>query len=154
MLIYLAARFSRRFELQGVRADLARAGHQVTSRWIDQRRDATDTAEAAAVAHRDIADIELADCLIAFSESPRSGLSTRGGRHVEMGIAIGLDKRVIVVGPVENVFFSLPEIEVFPTWPAALAALSNIEGNANAKSQIDRDRARHRAVPGHCHGYP
>ncbi len=106
--------------MQGVRCDLARAGHQVTSRWIDQRQDATDTAEAAAVARRDIADIEIADTLIAFSETPRSGVSTRGGRHIETGIAIALRKRVIVVGPRENVFCSLPEITVFPTWGACL----------------------------------
>ncbi len=124
MLIYLAARFSRRHELQGVRCDLARAGHQVTSRWIDQRQDATDTAEAAAVARRDIADIEIADTLIAFSETPRSGVSTRGGRHIETGIAIALRKRVIVVGPRENVFCSLPEITVFANWQQALDHLT------------------------------
>jgi hypothetical protein len=34
---YLAARFSRRFELQGYRADLQRLDHTVTSRWIDAK---------------------------------------------------------------------------------------------------------------------
>jgi hypothetical protein len=39
MSIYFAARFSRRYECQGYRADLLRAGHTVTSRWIDLREE-------------------------------------------------------------------------------------------------------------------
>lgn len=120
MLVYLAARFGRRFQLQGHRADLARAGILCSSRWLDQKHDCTNTADAAAMAVRDLEDIRVADTLIAFSETPRSGVSTRGGRHIETGIAIALRKRVIVVGPRENVFCSLPEITVFPTWAQAL----------------------------------
>jgi nucleoside 2-deoxyribosyltransferase len=115
---YFAARFSRRFELQGYRRDLRMIGHEVTARWIDSRDD--DDGEMAAA--RDIADIELADGLISFAEAPRS-VATRGGRHVELGVALALGKRVIAVGHRENVFFHLSEVEFFESWPDAIESL-------------------------------
>lgn len=49
MRIYLAARYSRREELLGYRADLEAAGHIVTSRWLagDLARTVTDRASSA-----------------------------------------------------------------------------------------------------------
>lgn len=54
----------------------------------------------------------------------------RGGRHVEIGVALmlasgccGWTHRVIVVGHRENVFHSLPEVEFYPTWDECLAVL-------------------------------
>jgi hypothetical protein len=114
---YLAARFSRRFELQGFRADLLRIGHSVTSRWIDQRDDSDEPNCAA----RDIEDIDTADVLILFTEAPRC--PTRGGRLVEYGIALGQRKPAIVIGPAENVFIDLPEVKRFSGWSDALQAL-------------------------------
>src|SRR5262245_56627898 len=37
MRIYIAARYDRRWEMLGVASDLLRAGHDVTSRWIEGR---------------------------------------------------------------------------------------------------------------------
>lgn len=45
-----------------------------------------------------------------------AGRASRGGRHVEFGMALALGKRVIVVGPRENVFHLLPEVEVHVNW--------------------------------------
>jgi nucleoside 2-deoxyribosyltransferase len=115
---YFAARFSRRFELQGYRADLLRAGHEVTSRWID---DDDDTECDCAV--RDVKDVEIADGLILFTEVPRE-TKTRHGRLVEFGIALALGKRLLAIGGHdENVFFNLKEVEKYPTWATALVAL-------------------------------
>jgi hypothetical protein len=119
---YFAARFSRRFELQGYRAELQRLGHEVTSRWIDSNGE--DEGEECAV--RDVQDVELADGIIAFLEAPRT--PTRGGRHVEFGIAAAQGKRLIAVGAErENVFYHLPEVEMFRNWQEVLAALAPTE---------------------------
>lgn len=119
----MAARFSRRFELQGYRADLARIGHEVTARWIDDRDGADEAADASGCAVRDVQDVEIADGIIAFTEIPRT--PTRGGRHVEFGIAAAEGKRLIAVGPErENVFYHLPEVEFFEDWPMALSILA------------------------------
>jgi hypothetical protein len=120
---YFAARFSRRFELQGYRADLLRIGHEVTSRWIDDAGREDELEDPRGCAVRDMRDIEIADGIIAFLEIPRT--ATRGGRHVEFGIAAAEGKRLIAVGPErENVFYHLPEVEFFENWPAALATLA------------------------------
>ena len=53
---------------------------------------------------------------------PRAPLSTRGGRHAEFGIALALGKRVIVIGPRENVFHALPAVERYESWAAFRAS--------------------------------
>lgn len=125
---YLAARYSRRAELCGYRDDLARRGVKVTARWLDGEHQIDDTGlsvEAARVererfAVEDLTDAFDADVLIAFTEPPRSS-NSRGGRHVEFGVAIGRGIPVIVVGPRENVFHCLPGTPVYGTWAQALA---------------------------------
>lgn len=135
MRIYLAARYSRREELLGYKADLEAAGHVVTSRWlagahqwdpvveqIESPEAAIDSIplEAVRFAREDVEDVEAADLLIAFTERPRANLASRGGRHVELGMAIALDKAIFVIGPRENVFCTLPGIEVYADWRALL----------------------------------
>jgi hypothetical protein len=123
MLIYLAARYSRRFELRFCRVRLERLGHAVTSRWIDTDwtpvpGDAAahaPPAERARVAIEDLEDISVCDTLVAFTEQPGAERSGRGGRHVEFGIALALKKRLYLVGPPENVFHYLPGVIIFPT---------------------------------------
>lgn len=123
MKFYLAARYTRYPEMQKVRADLARLGHVVTSRWIE----GTDVDKPNHdIANIDTADLEMAECVISFTEMPRAPVegATRGGRHVEFGMALALGKRVIVVGYRENVFHSRAEVEFFETWGACLDFLS------------------------------
>jgi hypothetical protein len=118
MHFYLAARYSRRFELRRYRKQLARLGHTVTSRWLDGKSD-----EDAATAHRDLQDVERADALILFCEKPRC--PTRGGRFIETGYALGLGKAVTAIGvDIENIFLYLPDIMRFDTWTDCLAVLS------------------------------
>src|SRR5206468_1321144 len=68
MKIYLAARYERRFEMLGVAATLARAGHEVTSRWIEGGR-GDDPAIVPAV--EDLIQLSQADCLVSFTEDPQ-----------------------------------------------------------------------------------
>jgi hypothetical protein len=118
MKIYLAARYSRYPEMQSVRCDLEARGHIVTSRWINGGHELTDEglSEQAKETDRirfaveDLDDLYSADCVINFTESPRSA-NSRGGRHVEFGIALAIHMPVIVVGPRENVFHCLSHIE-------------------------------------------
>jgi hypothetical protein len=67
------------------------------------------------LARDDVEDVSRCDMLIAFTDAPRSG-SSRGGRHVELGIAIGLHKQVVIVGPRENLFCHLPQVRQCDTW--------------------------------------
>lgn len=88
-----------------------------------ERLSQEDMSERAAklrlkFAKDDMDDVQGCDICIAFTEPPRSKAS-RGGRMVELGIAIGHGKRIIIVGPRENIFCWLPEIDQFDTWEAA-----------------------------------
>lgn len=136
MRIYLAARYSRREELCVYRSVLEKMGHVVTSRWLNgahqisdrgtpigdqgekmvEGDDGNNSDEAARMrdrfAREDFADCMSCDLLIAFTEPPRSSAS-RGGRHVELGIALGTMKRVFVVGHRENIFCWMEDVRFF-----------------------------------------
>jgi hypothetical protein len=128
MKFYLAARYSRIAEMQAVRDDLLIAGHEVTSRWVDGGHGAVDAEltdeQSRQFAHEDIRDIVAADCVINFTEAPRTG-PTRGGRHVEYGMALVLGSRIIVVGHRENIFHYLPAVEFYPSWAQAYLAIDD-----------------------------
>ena len=66
----------------------------------------------------DFEDVRHADVCVAFTEAPDEAQG-RGGRHAELGIALGLGHRVIVIGPREHVFHCLPQIEHFESWDEA-----------------------------------
>jgi hypothetical protein len=134
--IYLAARYSRREELCSYREQLRLAGYLVTARWLngshqldDKGKSIGETGESLVedeqgssilrqkFANDDWEDVTNAGIVINFTEPPRSK-ANRGGRHVEFGIALAMNKRVIVVGYKENIFHWLPQVEFFETWEA------------------------------------
>jgi hypothetical protein len=129
MKIYLAARYSRLEQMNLIAAELRQLGHVVTSRWIQGNHRMPDCAVGTRdevvfrqrFAHEDLDDLRAADCCLSVSEEPRC--PTRGGRHVEFGIAIERGLRCIVVGPREHVFHWLPEVEWYPDWSALGEAL-------------------------------
>jgi hypothetical protein len=129
MKIYLCSRYSRRQELVGVREELLRRGHTVTSRWLDtawEEKDGTGSSAAPAeyreeFAINDMVDVMKADCLIAFTEGERSG--SRGGRHVEFGIALARGLHLIIVGTPENLFHHHPRVKQFDTVESAMKSL-------------------------------
>ena len=129
--IYLAARYSRRLEMKAYSLQLRELGYVITSRWLDGTSSVTHDGlseeapyqERARLAEQDWHDLLAADICVSFTEPPRAS-HTRGGRHVEMGAAIALGKRVIVIGHRENVFHCLPAIEFYTTWHECLQLLS------------------------------
>jgi len=123
--IYLASRYDRLAEMQQVKFELERAAHFVTSRWVLGYHDMNEDAKGedgdkwrALFAQEDHDDVLRADTIINFTE-PLKVPSRRGGRHVELGIALGRGHRIIVVGPQENVFHYLPHLERYDTWEEA-----------------------------------
>lgn len=121
MKIYIAARFSRRPEAHALAKELQQLGHKITSRWVKPDSDhvtPTGLSQQAADAERerfakeDLEDLIACDMCVSLMEEPRG--NGRGGRHVEFGIAIGLDKRLVIVGPRETVFHHLPNVAWHP----------------------------------------
>ena len=116
---YLAARYSRHAEMRGYADQLEALGHTVTSRWINGEHQASDgelldpgnADHARKLMQEDLEDIFEADTFVAFTEAQRE--PTRGGRHVEFGLALWACKRIFLVGPVENLFYLYPGITQF-----------------------------------------
>lgn len=123
MKVYLAAMYSLMASMRYYHSRLFSAGHEPTSRWVNGDEEGRSRAEAAVM---DLIDIERADVLILFTNQ-KGTMFKSGGRFVELGYAIGIDKRVIVVGDYENVFIHLPEIERVDTFTQALRLLKDEE---------------------------
>lgn len=136
MKIYLASRYGRRAELCGYKKILEELGYVVTSRWLsgdhaiggsDSPPDG-DNGEMSQqaienrrqFAEEDVEDVLACDLLIAFTE-PETSPYSRGGRHVELGIAIGTLADVLIVGHRENIFCWLPYVSFAKTFDEALA---------------------------------
>jgi hypothetical protein len=128
MKIYLASRYSRRVQMRDLAEELRRMGHEVATRWLDTEwANRPDQSSAAPPEYRekyaliDLEDVRAADWVINFTEAPGDG--SRGGRHVEFGLAVAWGKRVIVVGHRENLFHHLPCVEFYEDPTDLLGAL-------------------------------
>jgi nucleoside 2-deoxyribosyltransferase len=103
--------------------ELEERGFIVTSRWLESTAALShgdlENGTAATFADMDFEDLRRADVCIAFTEPTDSSTRGRGGRHAELGIAIGLGLTVLLVGPPEHVFHALPSLYRAKDWEAA-----------------------------------
>lgn len=137
MRYYFAGAYARRLKLAEYAEDLTGAGigAVVTSRWLTDPQEAADAGFSAdyltdtdrvqrawKYGERDLIDLTGSEAIVSFT-----GEGTRGGRHVEHGLAIDMrigthpQMRLIVVGPLEHVFHCHPKTEVFADFEAFLA---------------------------------
>lgn len=118
---YLASRYSRHPEMQEHAKVLEEAGQETVCRWIhgshDMQEDAHGNDDRARFAIEDMEDLTMTDGVISFTEPPVAlkpvKTPSKGGRHVEFGLGIALNKRMVVIGPREHVFHFLPHVEVY-----------------------------------------
>lgn len=132
--VYLAAPFALNIVVNALAGELRRAGFPITSRWHDPKfghgkNFAVDYSDQgrdgmSKEANEDLSDIRDADVLIAFTQPPKTSY-TSGGRHVEFGYALALGKKILVCGPVENVFVNLAD-GVYGTWGELVNALKSL----------------------------
>lgn len=85
-------------------------GHKVVSTWLDEGLAPTEAypeAERRYIAARDAAEVLQCDLLIHLAGPDKYS----GGKFVETGLALGLNKRVIIVGRRENMLMWHPLME-------------------------------------------
>lgn len=134
MIFYFAGAYERQAELRRYRDEFqAATGHTVSSRWLNNSEGAYTAADfndnpgdCWENGLRDVEDLIRSTAIVSFT-----GQGSRGGRHVEHGMAMALnwgteelaggDFRLIVVGPREVIFHAHPDTEVYPDFPAFLA---------------------------------
>ena len=136
MKIYLAGKYSRKEELIGYAKELAELGHSVVSSWLWTSLDDPQAKEVEVATESvpqlagevfalwDMIDLYNADMLVSFTEPVRGENKDRGGRHVELGVALARGMMIIIVGPRENVFYCHPDVEAVATWEDAKKMLS------------------------------
>lgn len=121
--LYLAGRYSRREELHELAKTIGEMNTAkweprffVSARWLTGEHEWTGTPDGeipvedqAGFAQEDLNDIMNCDVMVCFTEPAGQG-SARGGRHVEFGYAIAHRMPVLLVGPRENIFYSLPNV--------------------------------------------
>jgi|ETNvirnome_2_130_1030620.scaffolds.fasta_scaffold15274_5 nucleoside 2-deoxyribosyltransferase len=100
------------------RSILEAEGFKVIAGWLDEedfgKGPPYDAPSRAMNAVLDENDVRKADALI-LRASPDLE-KTKGGRHVETGMAIALCKPVYVVGPRENIFHWHPSVKMFDSF--------------------------------------
>jgi hypothetical protein len=136
LCVYLSASTVRAAEIGGYAEDLRADGHVVASTWHQTiGRDPLSTA-----ATRDYQELSGADVLVAFTQGLDAAHQGRGGRHVELGIAVARSMSLLLVGPKEHVFHHLPQVATFATWEPARLYLSRLalHGPASAGITVQR----------------
>jgi hypothetical protein len=111
--VYLAASWLRREEMQSVAQELRTAGLEVDVHWLDQY-DSHKQKSHLNNARADIRGVRECDVFVRYSDDLSlplvpSKLAT-GGRFVEQGIAMTLDKEIFVVGGKQCIFDELPKV--------------------------------------------
>ena len=133
MNVYLSARYPRRAELRQYADELAVLDIDVSSTWLIATGPGEDIPTEAN-AQADLADLYASTVLVTFAEVPNCAKehASRGGRHVEFGIAYETGIVCIVVAPLfaggadyqgENVFHLLPGVIRVGSWDEAKALL-------------------------------
>jgi hypothetical protein len=119
MKIYIAGRYKKREEFLLKAEQLISLGHTITSRRLNGSHEINKHADAdwqrTNFALDDWLDVISADAIINFTEEPRS-CNSRGGRHVEFGVALARSKICYIIGPRENVFHYMPEVITYDNW--------------------------------------
>ena len=106
MKVYIACPYPLRAYAISTMASLEARGHVVTSRWLKAPDELSDQC-----AREDLADVAAADVLLALNPACWEERGT-GGRHVELGYALALGKRVVLVGKRSNIFHHHSDVRV------------------------------------------
>lgn len=107
MKAYVSGAYARKDELKEFALHLEALGIEITSHWLDEkyapstRLDEVPVEELEHMCDTDVDEVIESDFMVFFSESVTQ---PRGGRHVEMGMALILHHPVFVIGPKENIF--------------------------------------------------
>lgn len=133
--VYCASAYSRRSEMARYAARLRRDGVMVTSRWHDHPDPIGPLfhVDLARIAATDRDDLERAQCLVLFN-SPPGAYDGLGGSFVELGYALALGLRIVVVSHRSSVYEHLPEVVFCETPDAARVYLAGLTLRSNGRA--------------------
>ena len=114
MSVYLSARYDRLADMQTRARELTWWGIPVGSRWHTH-----EAREALEAADEDYADVRACSTLVLFTDDKEDDVPVNGGRYVELGMAMGWGREILLVGPYTNVFTHMIGYQ-FATWEECL----------------------------------
>lgn len=128
MNVYLAAPWELQADVRALHEALLEAGFGSIARWLDADSN-TYTEEWA---NNCLEDIRRCDVLLIWNPAIWARVGT-GGRHVEVGFALALEKPVIILGARTNIFHHLPGVVLVDiTDPATMVDRIVAEGLLHA----------------------
>lgn len=123
MKIYIAGRYANLEKLRQESLQFEAEGIEVVSSWLIHNSE--DGLSFQEIATRDFEDIDKSDTLVLYTEAYGTHVPG-GGRFVEFGYALGKGKRVLIVGPLENIFSWHPSVLIFPSTKYAIRYLATL----------------------------
>lgn len=126
MKIYIATKFENQQNFHELAEKLRARGHTITHDWTTESCEGMDGAErfhyTQQCAIKDVQGVAAADAVVVITHPKLSGALT------ELGVAIGLNKRIVIVNPWNpeapyNIFYHLPYVEHVKTLDGAAEAL-------------------------------
>jgi hypothetical protein len=136
MRVYIAAPYSLKDTVKQEADDLLKYNITCTSSWVrEPHKPTTQMQDLAHETHQmyaiqDVEDVLSADVLV-FHTDPTKTI-VRGGRHVEFGMAVMMNRLMNRTVPIytvgmdeENIFHHLPQVVHFKTWEDVLQRLVN-----------------------------
>ena len=119
MRIYIAASYPRKDEAIRLSTALSNKKNNIVSSWLfaneegysinENKEDKIKRMRKCAI--RDLKEIKYCDMLVCFTGDNL----THGGRHTELGAALALGKRVVIIGKEESVFHYHPYVIAYKT---------------------------------------
>lgn len=141
MLIYVAGKWSERDKVRAIMDIFESKGHTITCDWTRHIAPERLTKGSGiwhkdydwaknghrTYAEEDLEGVESCDILVAYMPTPEIFYK---GAWIEVGIALGLKKRVIIIGKdITTVFLGLNNIDVVPSKEDAISIIDSIQFN-------------------------
>lgn len=120
MKFYIAGRNSKRNEIKRMQNALINEGHQITVDWTDDKfiRPYSEHKELSEkYAKLSVDGVKQCDVFLIISDEAGMGM------YVELGVAIALKKKVIVLGDKNSMFYFYPGIIVKDNFEEMLKGL-------------------------------
>lgn len=123
--VYIAAPFPLLKDAVQLRAQLAVVGIESTARWIDLNQKA-EGQTAIEYAQHDLDDVRAAHAVVLINPPMFANKGT-GGRHVEIGYALGIGHPFFfVMGVKSNIFHELPQALIVATVTELVAEIHGL----------------------------
>lgn len=124
--VYIAGKWTAKPEIKSQMGDVISKGNSITFNWTDFEKEGDGPEKMAQAGINDIEGVRSADVVVINMSDPEYAYR---GTFCELGCALGLRKRIMLLCPSEEAicrqqpFFFHPSIEHYKTWDSLLDSI-------------------------------